>query len=57
MTCANVILTVLTAVVFLIGVWPRWDVPASPWIAGAACILMLVTTWTMVDCKACKKLK
>jgi len=54
MTCVNWSLTVLAAVIFLFGVWPGFvGDTATNWIIGISAVLILLITWTGVECKPC----
>jgi len=58
MTCANWILTVLAAIILVVTIWPSWfGATAKTWTIIIAAILVLITTWTAVDCKMCKNAK
>lgn len=55
MTCANWILTILAVLNFLFVVWP--GIGGSTWVILITSILVIIVSWTMVECKACKTTK
>jgi hypothetical protein len=58
MTCANILLTVAAAVIFIFAVWPGVSDPVVvKWVVGIASLVILVAAWTMVECKFCSKKK
>jgi hypothetical protein len=58
MTCANWMLTILSAAILIVNIWPSWlDATANRWITIIAAILVLIIAWTTVDCKMCSAAK
>ncbi len=58
MTCANVILTILSLAVLFVAIWPNvLGSTASMWTGIVSAVLILVVTWTITDCKICSAQK
>ena len=58
MTCANWKLTVLAVAILVITFFPTIvSATVGKWIVGISTILILVITWTLVECKVCKDKK
>lgn len=56
MTCSNWMLSILAVVVFIFALWPGIaGVTVTKWIVGIAAVLILIISWTGVECKMCKK--
>ena len=56
MSCANWILTILSAVVFVLDMWPGLLAGASKWIVAVAAIVMVIVAWTGCECKYCRRM-
>lgn len=58
MTCVNWSLTILAAIIFVFGVWPGYlGAGATNWIVGIAAVLIVLISWTGVECKPCAMAK
>jgi len=58
MTCVNWGLTILAAVIFVFTVWPNWGgATATMWVVGIASVLIVIISWTGVECKPCRMAK
>ena len=58
MTCANWMLTVGAALIIVLSFWPEFvGASASKWVIVVTAVVMLVITWTIVECKPCMAMK
>ena len=56
MTCANWTLTITSIAIFVFAMWPDLiGATASKWVIAIAAVIILITAWTCVECKFCKK--
>jgi len=58
MTCTNWLLTIGSVLILAITFWPDFlGANASMWVIVVTAVLMLIITWTMVECKPCMAMK
>ena len=58
MTCANWLLTVCSAAILVVTLWTGLvSATAVKWIVVVAAALVLISAWTIVECKPCKAKK
>lgn len=57
MVCTNWMLTILAIVIFIFTMWPSILGTAATWVVAISAVLILILTWTGVECKFCKQRK
>ncbi len=54
MTCANWLLTIAAVLILILQFWDVLSASATMWVTVVAAVVVLIVTWTMVECKVCK---